>query len=158
MFNVVHAIQGVDYDYMDKMPRPRIFKTHFPVQFLPDQIWTVKPKLVYIEREVKDLSISCYYFRKNIVHETIGPITDHFEDFLNDTVWYGPYREHVLNYRNLPDYDNIFIWTYEQLVNDTEVSIREIVKFLNKTITDEQLLKLKDHLKVDKMKSECHYI
>jgi hypothetical protein len=27
------------------MARPRFFKTHFPVDFLPDQIWERKPKV-----------------------------------------------------------------------------------------------------------------
>lgn len=154
MFNATHLIQGVDMDYMDKMARPRIFKTHFPVQFLPDQIWTVKPRLVHVTRDVKDLAISFYYFRKDVSHETIASIDEHFEDFLNDTIWYGPYREHSLNYENLPDYDNIFHWTYEQLIADMDGSIRAFAAFLGKTISDEQVAKLKEHLAFDKMKSE----
>ncbi|KAG5667159.1 hypothetical protein PVAND_015156 [Polypedilum vanderplanki] len=66
-FNVVHKIQGVDADYMDKMPRPRIFKSHLPVQFLPDQNWTVKPKIIHIHRDVKDVAISFYHLRKKFL-------------------------------------------------------------------------------------------
>lgn len=147
-------MQGVGIDHLDKLPRPRVFKTHLAVQFLPDQIWTVKPKIIYLERDVKDVAISCYHHRINVMHEKVDSREEHFEELLTDKHWWGPYREHVLNYKNLPDYENILHWTYEQLISDMEGSIRKMVQFLGKTITDEQLMQLKNYLQFDKMKSE----
>lgn len=151
-FNVTHPLQGVDVGYQDRMPRPRIFKTHYPVQFLPDQIWTVKPKIVHIVRDVKDVAISFYYLRKNAFHDEVGTIEEHFEDVLNAKTWYCPYREHTENFKRIPDYPDIFYMTYEGLMADKPGVTRKLAEFLGKPITDEQLDGLLDHCKFEKMR------
>jgi Sulfotransferase domain len=134
--------------------RPRCFKTHLPVQFLPHQVWTVKPKLIYISRDVKDVACSLYHFRKNLLHENVESMEENFDDLLEDRVSFAPYREHVLNWKNLPNYENILHMTYEELIADIGNAIRQIGKFLNKNVTDEQVTKLEDYLSFEKMKSE----
>ncbi|KAL7013349.1 hypothetical protein ACKWTF_015344 [Chironomus riparius] len=151
-FNVTHPIQGVDVGYQDRMPRPRIYKCHYPVQFLPDQIWTVKPKIVHIVRDLKDVAISYYYLRKNQWHEDIENIEDHFEDMFSAKTWYTPYREHIENYKRIPDYPNIFYMTYEGLMADKPNVTRKLAEFLGKPISDENLDQLLDHCKFEKMR------
>ncbi|KAG5667156.1 hypothetical protein PVAND_015153 [Polypedilum vanderplanki] len=129
-FNVVHKLQ---------------------VQFLPDQIWTVKPKIIHIHRDVKDVAISLYHLRKNSLHDDVGTMEEHFEEILNDRTWYTPYREHVLNYQRIPDYPNILYLTYEELLADKAGVIKQTAKFLNTPITEEQVQKLIDHSKFEKM-------
>ncbi|KAL7013353.1 hypothetical protein ACKWTF_015345 [Chironomus riparius] len=152
-FNVTHPLQGVDVNYQDGMPRPRIFKCHLPVQYLPDQIWTVKPKIVHIVRDIKDAAISFYHLRINTFHENVGTIEEHFEQILNNKCWYSPYREHTVDYRKIPDYPNIFYMTYEGLMADKADVTRKLVQFLKKSITDEQLEQLLDHCKFEKMRA-----
>jgi Sulfotransferase domain len=36
----------VDLELISQMPRPRHIKSHLPAFLLPDQLWTVKPKVV----------------------------------------------------------------------------------------------------------------
>lgn len=39
---------GIPFDIFEmcqKMPRPRYIKSHLPYFLLPDQLWTVKPKV-----------------------------------------------------------------------------------------------------------------
>ena len=136
------------------MPRPRIYKTHYPVQFLPDKIWTVKPKIVHIVRDIKDVAISFYHLRKNAFHDEVGTIEEHFEEVLNAKTWYCPYREHVENYKRIPDYPDIFYMTYEGLMADKPGVTRKLAEFLGKPITDAQLDQLLDHCKFEKMRGK----
>ena len=136
------------------MPRPRILKCQLPVQYLPDQIWTVKPKIVHIVRDVKDVAISFYHLRINTFHENVGTIEEHFDQILNDKCWYSPYCEHTENYKRIPDYPNIFYLTYEDLLSDKATVTRKFAKFLEKPITGEQLDQLLDHCKFEKMRGK----
>jgi hypothetical protein len=52
------------FEDIEKMPSPRFIKTHLPAQLLPDQLWTVKPKIVYIRRNPKDTAVSYYHHHR----------------------------------------------------------------------------------------------
>jgi hypothetical protein len=135
------------------MPSPRLTKTHLPVQLLPDDVWQKKPRIIYISRDVKDVAVSNYH----LFTGTAGidcPIEEFFEMFLKDEVMYAPYRENQQNFLNLPDYDNIFYLSYEAMSADLDGTIRNVAKFLGKTVSIENQKKMKEHLKFENMKSE----
>lgn len=46
---------------VEKMERPRFIKSHLPIAFLPHQLWEVKPKIVYVARDAKDVAVSWYH-------------------------------------------------------------------------------------------------
>jgi hypothetical protein len=121
---------------------------------LPPQVWTKKPKVVFIHRDVKDVAISTYYFRKTILHEHVGTIEEHFENFVNDRVFFGPYREYLKNFLALKDEPNFLFLTYEGVVADWEGTIRTVAKFFGKEASEENVQKLKEHLDFKNMKSE----
>ncbi len=50
---------------MDKVPSPRTMKTHLSKNLLPPQIYTKKPKIIYIARNPKDVAVSFYYMHRN---------------------------------------------------------------------------------------------
>lgn len=131
-----------------------MFKTHLPVQFLPEQMWTVHPRIIHISREAKDVAVSHYHLRRDVLRDDVRSISEHFEEFLNDEAWFCPYRQHVMNYRNLPNSGNIFYMTYEELVSDMEGWIRKLASFLKKDVTDEKVEKLREHLRFENIKSE----
>lgn len=63
------AILGVtesDIDALNALPSPRHIKCHLPVAFLPEDVWNVNPKIVYIVRNPKDAAISYYHHLKNV--------------------------------------------------------------------------------------------
>lgn len=143
---------------LDEMPSPRVIRTHLPVQLLPDEIWLKKPKIIYISRDVKDVAVSWYHHVNHTGELEVKPGTIEielfFENFLNDKVGFAPYRENLLNYLNLPDYDNIHYLTYESMSTDIDATIKNIAKFLGKTILIENEKRLKEHLKFSSMKSK----
>ena len=137
----------------EEMSSPRTIKSHLPVQFLPDEIWTKKPKLFHISRDPKDTVISLFYLLKDFSPTPIK-LEDFLEDFLSDDVMYCPYRENLWNYLNLPNYENILYLTYEDMSTDLDVSIQKVAKFLGKTVSDENADRIKDYLKFENMKSK----
>ena len=143
---------GENYERMEDMARPRCFKSHFPIQFLPDEIWQQKPKIIHMSRDVKDVAVSTYYFLKDICNLEVS-LEEFLKDFLNDSVPYTPYREHYLNYINLPDYPNILYLTYEYITQNMDETIYRVAKFLGKDISNENFELLKEHMRFDSMKS-----
>ena len=131
-----------------------------PVQLLPDDVWTKKPKLIYISRNVKDVAVSFYHF--SIDYYNYPYTFDEFlQCFLDDALESTPYREHVLNYMNIPDYKNILYLTYESVTGNMDLYIDKVAAFLEKQITEENKEKLKDHLSFKNIKGEitlsCNY-
>jgi hypothetical protein len=156
-YTFFHQVQGVGIDNFEKLPKPRIFKTHYPVQLLPPQIWTKNPKIVFISRDVKDVAVSCYFIRKLVCHEVIGTMEEHFDDFLNDRMWYGPYREYLKNFETLRGKLNVLFLTYEEVTAEKENSIKKVAKFLEKEPSEENVKKLAAYLDFKTMKSK-HFI
>ena len=136
------------------MPSPRILKTHLPVQLLPDQVWTKKPKIIYVSRDVKDVAVSNYHFWYSFDVKRKIDLNEYFDNFLNDKVFYGPYRESVQNYFNIPNYENIIFITYEDMCADLDATISKVSEFLGKSIAHENRQKLKEHLSFENMKSK----
>ena len=137
----------------EEMSSPRTIKSHLPVQFLPDEIWTKKPKLFHISRDPKDAVISLYYLINDFSPVPMK-LEDFLEDFLSDNIIYCPYRENLMNLLNLPDYKNILYLTYEDMSTDLDVSIQKVAKFLGKTMSDQNSAKINDYLDFENMKSK----
>jgi len=136
------------------MPSPRILKTHLPIQLLPDQVWTKKPKIIYVSRDVKDVAVSNYYFWYSFDVKRKLSANEYFDYFLKDIILYGPYRESVQNYFNIPNYENIAYITYEDMCADLDGTIMKVSKFLGKSVPHENLQKVKKHLSFENMKSK----
>lgn len=145
-------------DYFEKLERPRILKTHLPIQLLPLEIWTKKPKIIFICRDVKDVAVSCFYLRKTYYREHMENIEDHFEDFLNDRIHYAPYKDYVRNFETLRGEPNYLFLTYEAVTSDRESAIRKVANFLEKEIDEKNVKKLVEHLDFKAMKSKCSII
>lgn len=140
-------------DTIATLERPRVIKTHLPVHMLPDQVWTVKPKIIYVSRDVKDVAISFYYFYKDVYHSTVE-LDDFLEAFMKDQVLYSPYKEHKEDYWKLRNFNNILFLKYEDIISDNDKTISKVCNFLGKPISTYNLQKLKEHLKFDSMKSK----
>jgi estrone sulfotransferase len=147
-------LQGVEPDNFEKLERPRVFKTHNPIHLLPPQITSKNPRMIFISRDVKDVAVSNFHFRKNVLHEKMGTIEEHFDEFIKDQVFFGPYREYLKNFTALKDQPNFLFLTYEGVTSDFEGSIKKVAKFLGKQASDENVKKLAAHLDFKAMKSE----
>ncbi|KAG5669540.1 hypothetical protein PVAND_017427 [Polypedilum vanderplanki] len=137
--------------HIDTLQRPRTIKTHLPVQFLPDDYWKIYPKTIYISRDPRDVVMSTFNISKNIFKEK-SSMEEFLQNFLNDKIVFCPYREHCIDFWNIPEKDNILYLTYEWVNQNIAETILKVVKFLGKEISEENLKLLKEHLKIENMR------
>lgn len=140
---------------LDSMPSPRIIKSHLPPFLLPKEIWTVKPKIIHIVRNPKDIIVSRYYmFRNNAVHYT-GTLETLCTDFINGISLYGPFFDHVFSYWQLRHLDHLLFVHYEELCADLFNGIQRISEFLGCSYTNDQLKSLTEYVSFENMRSHC---
>ncbi|PNF29575.1 hypothetical protein B7P43_G01904 [Cryptotermes secundus] len=63
---------------VEMLKSPRCIKTHLPLQMLPEQLWTVRPKIIYVARDAKDVAVS-YYNHHRLFFGYAGSSEDFFE-------------------------------------------------------------------------------
>lgn len=155
---------------ISNQPSPRIIKTHIPPCILfnplgegdPDYS-QVKPKIITIVRNFKDLSVSFYLFCR------MNKLIDYQEDydlclvkFMSGEVPYGPVEKHIIDVLKAkraldgeikPGNDkHILLIHYEDLHFHFDREINRICDFLGYPRPDEtQLTKLKTHCSFNSM-------
>lgn len=139
-------------EWMNRFPSPRHLKTHLPAGLLPKEIWTVKPKIIYTARGVKDTAIS-YYHHFVYFKEYKGTMQDFLETFLENKILLSPYHGHFKDFWSLRHEENILFLTYEEMKSDLMAVLKKTSKFLGKSYSHEELVKLSEHLSFDTMKT-----
>ncbi|XP_049816285.1 luciferin sulfotransferase-like [Schistocerca nitens] len=142
----LHPLQMIDC-----LKRPRFIKSHLPVDLLPAQLWTVKPKIIYVVRNPKDVAIS-YYYHHRLMHGYRGNIKTFVEIFLSGNVAYGPYWRHVLDFWKLRDEPNVLINSFEDMKKDICSVINKMTCFLGRTLNEDQVTALAQYLSFESMK------
>lgn len=95
-------------------PSPRFIQSHLPVALLPDQIWSVRPKMVYVRRNPKSVAVS--YFHYTVSMQGYSGTMDQFvRAFMKDQVLYSPYHEHIIEYHHLDYPDNLLLLCFEDM-------------------------------------------
>jgi Sulfotransferase domain len=136
------------------MPSPRFIKTHLPVALLPDQLWTVKPRIVYIRRNPKDTVVSWYHHHR-LLHGYHGNLDDFVEAFLDDLIMYSPYHEHILEFCKLAETEsNILSIRYEDMKMDIGEVIKKTAEFFDVKLNFVQIDILSDHLSLKSMRGK----
>ncbi|XP_065082225.1 sulfotransferase 1 family member D1-like [Ochlerotatus camptorhynchus] len=133
------------------MSSPRFIKSHLPVALLPDQIWTVRPKMVYVRRNPKSVAVS-YYHHSVSLHEYKGTMDQFLRSFMKELEYYSPYHRHVIEYHHLDYQDNLLHLRYEDMKQELKSTLRRVSVFFHKSYSDEQLAKLAQHLSFESMK------
>ncbi|XP_059622665.1 sulfotransferase 1B1-like [Phlebotomus argentipes] len=134
---------------LESMPSPRMIKTHLPAHLLPKQIWSVKPKIIYVARNAKDTAVSFYHHYRNL-HRFPGTFDDFMEAFLHDHVIFAPYHSHIVDFWRMRNEENILFLTFEDMKKDHPTVIEKTAEFLGKSLTEDQILELADHLSFSK--------
>lgn len=132
-------------------PSPRFIKSHLHAALLPDQIWTVRPKIVYVRRNPKSVAVS-YYHHTVSMQGYSGTMEEFVRAFMKDQVLNSPYHEHVIEFHHLDYPDNLLLLCFEDMKKDLKSTLKRVCTFFNKSYSDEQLEKLAHHLSFDSMK------
>nr|CAD7393763.1 unnamed protein product [Timema cristinae] len=130
------------FEYIDQIKSPRLIKTHLPIELLPKEVWTKKPKealntLMYAD----DAAIWGKKYRNNWMSGSPS-----------SKMLFSPFCGHVLGYWRQKDKFPIIFNTYEEMKKDLLSVVLKTCRFLGKSYTDMEVESLLDHLSFANMK------
>ncbi|XP_030749751.1 sulfotransferase family cytosolic 1B member 1-like [Sitophilus oryzae] len=137
--------------FVENMPSPRFIKSHLSLELLPKKLFTVKPKVIYIMRNPKDLCVS-YYYHCKIYHKINVDFEIFCELFMNDALPIGSIFNHYFGFWNRRHDENILILRYEDLKTDTRETIKKIAIFMEKPLNDEDADAISEFLSFHNMR------
>ncbi|XP_038065191.1 sulfotransferase 1C2-like isoform X3 [Patiria miniata] len=143
------------YKLVSEIPSPRVLKSHLPGRLLPPQMWTKKPRIVYVMRNPKDLVVSFFYFMRMMdrssmkIAETFG---EFFEEALEGKTFFGPWWEHYLYFWRKRHEPNILVLRFEDMKRDLRETVEQISRFLGKNLSAETLDAITEHCTFANMK------
>jgi len=140
-------------EYLKQHDNPRFIKTHLPFSLLPDEMQNgnKSPKIIYITRNPKDVCVS-YMHHGKLLQQWRANMENFAKVFLADKAQYGSYWKHIKGYWNHRNSLNALFIKYEDMKQDLPSVIRIVSKFLNKSLTEEEIQGLAEHLSFDSMK------
>ena len=118
------AIGEVSASDFGRFPSPRVFKSHLPRQWLPDGA-----RYIYVERDGLDVLVSYFHFYRAYLGFE-GTLDDFYGRFMDGSVQYGSWFEHVAGWRERASDPDVLIMRYEDLLNERKAEIERIVEFL----------------------------
>ena len=123
----------------NQMPSPRIFKSHSPYDMMAGGLPQTSPaKYIYIVRNPKDTAVSFYYQVWGFVPFQYSQPWEHFfRLFMNGTVQFGLWFDHVLEWWKHRDAENILFLKYEDMKKDHRGAVKRIAEFMGYDLKEE---------------------
>jgi hypothetical protein len=108
----------------DRVPAPRVFKSHLTPGWLPDT-----GRVVYVERAAEDVAVSYYHFYRSHL-QFQGTFEAFFERFVAGDLQYGRWSDHVTEWAEAAEQRPVLRLTYEGLRRDPEASVDRLCAHL----------------------------
>ena len=141
------------YFQTEKMPSPRMIRSHFCFDVMPKNM-TKDAKVVVALRNPKDTIVSYYHHERLIkLFGFCGSFREYFDIFMDGLVAWGSYWEYNKEIWKRKDDPNVLLVFYEDMKRDLASCIHKVAKFLDKDITEEQVRLLENHLSFESMKN-----
>ena len=113
-------------------------------------------QVIYCYRNPRDTMLSLCSFM-GVIQNYTGTMELYADVFLKGlSPFYLPYFPQVLSYWNRRFLENLLVLSYEEMQKDLPSVVRKIASFLNKEMTNEEVLKLCHHTSFDQMKQNPH--
>jgi hypothetical protein len=116
--------------FLETLPPRRRFTSHLPYSLMP-RLNNPTAKIVYVARNPKDVAISTFFHNQSKGGYE-GTWEEHFQEFLNGDVGFGPYFDHILSWWQASQKDqNILFMKYENMKQDHAGNIAKLASFLD---------------------------
>ncbi|XP_026208042.1 sulfotransferase family 2, cytosolic sulfotransferase 2 [Anabas testudineus] len=138
---------------LEQRPSPRMFSTHFHYNMMPASFFEVKPKVIYVMRNPKDVFTSSYHYY-DIASFLVkpGPQSEFLDKFLNGKAMFGSWFDHVKGWLSADNKERIMYISYEEMITDLKDSVARIAQFLEKPLDAEVIEKIADRCVFKNMK------
>nr|XP_054765229.1 sulfotransferase 1A3-like [Lytechinus pictus] len=130
----------------------RIITSHLRYRFLPKQVDEKKTKIIYVARNPKDVFTSWFHFLKNDPRYGHLPWETYFNGALSGEYMFGSWFDHVLEFWNMREEENVLFLKYEDLKSNVRETVASIANHLNLTPTDDVIDKVVQSTSLDEMK------
>ncbi|XP_015284807.1 PREDICTED: sulfotransferase family cytosolic 1B member 1-like [Gekko japonicus] len=141
-------------DLLMSAPSPRVIKTHLPFQLLPKSFLEKDCKIIYVARNAKDNLVSYYFFdRMNLVQPDPGPWDGYIKKFMEGTVAWGSWYDHVRRYWDERANHRILYLFYEDMKEDLSREIQRVKNFLEVDLSESVVQKIAQHTTFQAMKA-----
>ncbi|XP_074476768.1 sulfotransferase 2B1-like [Sebastes fasciatus] len=138
---------------LEERPSPRLLTTHFQYNMMPPSFFEVKPKVIYVMRNPKDVFMSSFHYRRMVTYlVNPGPQGEFLHKFLDGKVMFGSWFDHVKSWLNTEDKERIMHISYEEMIMDLKDSVARIAQFLQKSLDTEVIEKIADRCLFKNMK------
>ena len=146
------AFQHNSIAFIENLPRPRIIKTHLPLDLLPDNLLD-KCKVIFVTRNIKDMAVSYYHHLKLMPNE--GYEFKEFAQWFKDsTILQTPMLPMVLEAWNKRNHPNLLFNTYEEMKADFPATAKKILKFLGLEMSEEEIKELGDRTSMSSFRKD----
>nr|XP_057918489.1 sulfotransferase 2B1-like [Doryrhamphus excisus] len=136
---------------LDARPSPRMFTTHFLHHMMPPSFFQVRPKVIYVMRNPKDVFTSTFhYHRMASFLPDPEPQSNFLNKFLEGKVMFGSWFDHIKGWLN--DRERIFYISYEEMTKDLIDSVARIAVFLEKSLDNVMIEKIAERCRFENMK------
>lgn len=109
--------------YVNRLPSPRLFKTHLPFKHLPR-----KGRFVYGVRNPKDSCLSYYYHHVNLGGSRVS-LQVFVKRFASGNVWWGSWFKHFRSCFPRRRAAHVCLVMYEELCADREAIVDRLAAF-----------------------------
>ncbi|XP_060110452.1 sulfotransferase 2B1-like [Heteronotia binoei] len=143
-------------EILQEAEEPRLLTTHLPWRVLAAALRKAKPKVIYVARNPKDVAVSFYHFHKmaNFFPDP-GTWDDFLLHFLDGSVHYGSWFQHVKGWLSCQKEMNLFFVTYEELHQDLRGCVQRLSAFLGCPLQPGQVEAIQEHSSFASMKENA---
>ncbi|XP_064543858.1 amine sulfotransferase-like [Drosophila montana] len=149
---IIHTDEQRALKPVQELPSPRLIKSHLPLPLLPAQLWQKKAKVVYVFRNPKDAWVSAYYHGVTIGFNYGSTLEQFVNACLDGENIKLESIEHAAEFYQLRNEPWVYYTSFERMKLDLRAVIEDLCKFLDKTVTEQQMERLLKHLSFEEMK------
>ncbi|XP_053722070.1 sulfotransferase 2B1-like [Synchiropus splendidus] len=138
---------------LEERPSPRIFATHFHYNMMPKSFFEVRPKVIYVMRNPKDVFTSSFhYYGMASYLVDPGPKAEFLRKFLDGQIMFGSWFDHVKGWLASDNKERVMYISYEEMKMDLKDAVTRMVQFLGKSLEADVIEKIADRCLFHNMK------